>query len=165
MRLNIIFILTFFITTTLYLTGCDILNSNSGNFNQLLIETDQKQYSITEDQDIDVDIINESQRSIFRLSHGHVTLEKKLNDNWENLGQWYLTIAIPPSLVEIKSGEDFSPAAPRLTTSSPIIKDTGLYRFNFALYSSKPTSSIEDSVTERLLPLENRVSNTFQIVD
>lgn len=166
MRLNKVFILILFSTISLYLTACDILSDNSDSISSgLIIETDQTEYSISDDQNIEVNIFNNSRHSIFISSFVGFTLEKKVNDSWESLLLAYLTVGFQPLLSEIKPGESFSPSAPRLSTNSEIIESAGLYRFNFGLYTSKATFVDRTSWSDFLLPLENRVSNTFQIVE
>jgi len=148
--------------TLLVLSGCGILSSDSGT--EIHIKTDLEQYSISDDQLISVEMMNNSQQSIFTLSLRNVNLEMLMGGKWEDLGQWYLTPGIPAQFVEVKPGVEISPATPKLTSANDFLPETGLYRFKFSLYASKSNTE-EFSYADNLLPLNDRVSNTIKIVD
>ncbi|REL33549.1 hypothetical protein DYD21_09040 [Rhodohalobacter sp. SW132] len=149
---------------SIFQSGCDLLSQNSNDFQNLIIQTEKETYSKEENELITANILNESAEAVFITMPGPVTLDKKIDGKWENLGRWYITAAIAPRLVEI-APEEFLSEIAKLNTDDPIIEETGLYRFHFSMYSSKFDMAGGENGSKSILPLKFRISNTFYISD
>lgn len=158
-----IYLSTLFIILVI-LSGCDLVSQRSGDLRGLEIKTDKEKYSKKGNELITANILNTSSNAVFITTPGPVSLEKKIDGEWSNLGPWYFTIGIVPRLAEIAPGEKFS-AIPGLYSNDYVFEETGSYRFNFHLYSSKFQMGGSVDGSEYALPLKHRISNTFYIVD
>lgn len=149
---------------TLILTSCNLLDSRQ--VYHVEIKTEKELYSLSEaDSYVTAKLKNNSFYPVYWMQPGGVSLQKRVENEWIDLGQWYITIGIAPSLGELEPGFVINPATPRLHLTDYIVINNGpgLYRFAFALYSEK--REISETIMEVALPLEDRVSNVFEIVE
>lgn len=149
----------------IFLASCDLVSKNNGIFiADLVIETEKTEYEFGSSDTIEVSLKNSSGFSLFRLVPRTVGLDKKIDGKWEELGVWYLTVAMVPRLMEIEDGEVLIAAAPTLTADNEIFEDPGEYRFNFAIFNYDAKNT-DQPAKSSLLPEEKRVSNSFFLVE
>ena len=162
-RLTIL--ITILLISGLFIASCDLVSKNKGMLDpELVIQTEKEQYTLGSEEVIYVTLENYSGFSLFTLTPPVTVLEKKTDGEWEELGVWYMTIAIAPRFSEIEAGERIFPAAPRLFANTPIFSGPGEYRFRFTIFDYDVKHK-GGSTDENLLPIEKRVSNSFQMIE
>ena len=141
--------------------GCDLTASKTSltksETERFTVETDRRVYSISAEDSIHFSAVNNSSTSLFQMwpTHDDV-LEVKDSSGWKTLGSWYFVVGTGPVSTRIPPGEE-ALAPIWLNADHPIVEGTGEYRMRMAVYS--------DEDTEHLLPIEERVSNVFRIVE
>jgi hypothetical protein len=147
-------IIGIFIGYVVFIPGCYLVEPE-GNIYLLEIETENTQYSFNDiGEEVRFYIKNRSGVPVYLLIPGpYITLEKQVHTQWVNLGTWYGWLGIGPWPQAIEPGDTF-PGVP-LQLTSETIDGPGLYRFRIKIYSNQETN--------KLLPLDKRVSNPFMI--
>ncbi len=149
------------------LSGGDLLNITTGPEYNIEIRTDKEVYTLPtpaagssgmasagDSNRVSYSATNLSAVPVYYLAPWHyVTLEKKVNGTWINLGPWYGYIAIGPYINAFEPGDTLQPI--ELSLTNEIFDGPGYYRFIFDFYT--------DREIESLLPSAHRVSNIFEV--
>ena len=122
---------------------------------QLAIATDRLVYHIDSGDVVQSRLVNRGPEPIYAaLPGGLVSVQKQRGLAWVDLGPfWYGTYLIVPYVLVVGSGDSLT--GPSLPTLNSHLRGPGRFRFVYIVYS--------DSTVHRLLPIEARVSNVFQI--
>jgi len=122
---------------------------------QLTIATDRLVYHIDSGDVVQSRLVNRGPEPIYAALPGwFVSVQKQRGLAWVDLGPfWYGTYLIVPYVLVVGSGDSLT--GPSLPTLNSHLRGPGRFRFVYIVYS--------DSMVHRLLPIEARVSNVFQI--
>ena len=122
---------------------------------QLAIATDRLVYHIDSGDVVQSRLVNRGPEPIYAaLPGGLVSVQKQRGLAWVDLGPfWYGTYLIVPYVLVVGSGDSLT--GPSLPTLNSHLRGPGRFRFVYIVYS--------DSTVHRLLPIDARVSNVFQI--
>ena len=148
-----------FILFTFILWGCPLKKETDKTDTAqkyFRIRTDKKVYSRTGKEKITITAINISHQDLYYLSPGiNATLQRLKSGDWIDLGPWYDIIAIVPRKKSASPGDEIP--IPSLPSDDEHLKKSGQYRICLNLFTNP-------DVTQSL-DVEDRVSNTFEIVD
>ena len=148
-----------FILSAFILSGCQLRNeSDKTNISQkyFRIRTDKEVYSRTRTEKITVTAINISHQDLYYLSPSiNASLQRLKSGDWVDIGPWYDVIAIVPSKKSASPGDEIS--IPPLPSDDERLRKTGQYRICLNLFTNPDAT--------QSLNLEERVSNTFEIVE
>jgi hypothetical protein len=120
------------------------------------IATDRPVYRIITGDVVHVRLVNRGPAPIYtEFPSFNVSLQKQRGLTWDDLGAfWYGILAVVPHLAVLAAGDTLQ-SIPVSTVNSHL-RGPGRFRFVYTVYS--------DSTLHRLLPLEARISNVFDIV-
>ena len=119
------------------------------------IKTEKQVYHNSAQETIRFTALNASQQTLFYLSPAvNVTLQRFEDGEWKDLGPWYAVIAVVPEKTALPPGAEF-PVIP-LISNHELVKTPGKYRICLNMFT--------DHEVQNSLQLENRVSNTFEII-
>lgn len=137
------------------LAACDSDPVAPANAQSVELLTDERTYHRSSVL-IDVSLANVSEQTVYIASPSFDTvLDKRVGDRWEEVGAWYTIGGIGPFPTALEPGTHRT--WPSLTISEPVFSlEPGTYRIRTKVY--------EDEGLERLLPEEDLVSPTFEIV-
>ncbi len=122
---------------------------------QLTIATDRLVYHIDSSDVVQSRLVNRGPEPIYAaLPGGFVSVQKQQGLAWVDLGPfWYGTYLVVPYVRVVGAGDSLT--GPSLPTLNSHLRGPGRFRLVYIVYG--------DSTVRRLLPLEARVSNVFQI--
>ena len=139
------------------LTGCQKNSSTDALPNSedyLKLETDKNSYSYSANENINIIAVNISDQNLYYLSPSFfASVQKHVGNEWTDLGSWYTIIGIPPIITTV-SPSDTIPII-YIPSDFEFFKDFGEFRIHVEIY--------EDYGLNNLVPIEDRVSNTFMI--
>jgi hypothetical protein len=123
---------------------------------QLTIATDRLVYHIDSGDVVNARLVNRGPEPVYmQFPSFYVSLQKQRGLAWVDLGGfWYGTVALAPHVGMLGAGDTLQSMP--LPTLNPHLRGPGRFRFTYTVYS--------DSTLHRLLPLEARVSNVFEVV-
>ena len=140
------------------LTACLDPTGTASRSIELDIRTDQTEYVLGVDTAISVALVNRGVRPAFVIVPSYfIILQTRRGEGWDDLPPWYGLLTVARRWLPITDLDTLT-AGPTLDefTIPEIIPGTGIYRFRYILYA--------DSTRAALLPLRDRVSNIFEIV-
>lgn len=128
--------------------GCQqILSPSAGNESGINFRTDQSSYSLLQDDTISLSIENNTGLKYYITEPSHnLTLAKKTENEWVNIGSWYLTVAIVPEPAPLGSKNIFPKEIPISAIQDAISLQEGQYRFEYILYSDEKADSKNQKV-------------------
>lgn len=131
--------------------------------------TDKSEVSLSQDEEIGVGLINNSDNSIFLRGSEYVGYQRFENEQWVTIQEYIYTVDKFPDFFELKPGErhnpsdgDFDSLPLKYLQGGP-----GVYRFVYLLcpaISESNTNPATNCTEDEMLPLALRVSNTFTVV-
>ena len=137
-------------------TGCDAFDSAVGADQEFDLTTDAQSYSLSDSAVVQINGVNVGSDALYQEWPTFDTvLEKKRAGEWEEIGAWYVITEIGPFSRKIAPGD--SAIAPNLPVQSEQIDGPGRYRIKTKIYESE--------ALETMLPLEERVSNAFELTE
>jgi hypothetical protein len=152
------------IAVSVWIGACSFSDPDASR-HEVEIRTDREQYVLGQNEDpmpvivppIHVTLRNYSTGTsiYYKAPAEWKRLEKQVGGSWVDLGVWYWLLPIAPRVYGIGPGEALDPVV-EISPLNEIFESPGTYRFVFDLYS--------DADARHLLPLEKRVSNSFEIV-
>lgn len=147
------------ILVILFFSQCQMKNeSNIQESRSKFVEisTDKIIYPHSHRERINITAVNISEQTLFYLSPSiNATLQRYEAGQWIELGPWYDVIAIVPRKISVSPGDKI-PVTP-LTSDDAVFKRLGDYRICLNFYT--------DQNTKQSLPLNDRVSNSFKIIE
>jgi hypothetical protein len=137
-------------------TGCDVFDSAAGPDQDFDLTTDARSYSLSDSAVVQINGVNVGSDALYQeWPTGDTVLEKERAGAWEEIGAWYAVAAVVPSPRAVAPGD--SAIAPDLPVQSEQIDGPGRYRIKTKIYESE--------ALETMLPLEERVSNVFEVTE
>lgn len=123
--------------------GCQqILSPSSTSESGVDFRTNQSSYSLSKDDTISLSIGNNTGIQFYITEPSHnLTIAKKSEDEWKNLGSWYMTVAIVPDPMLLGSKNTFPKDISLDAFQDVLSLEEGQYRFEYILYTSEEADS------------------------
>lgn len=144
----------FILLLAFIISGCEYVNGTENG--PIRITTGKDTYMMDGNETVTFRSTNHSGVPLFQYSPPDAILEKREKGRWKELASWYAVVAIVPSPKAVPPGEsihipDIPAGELRFLDFEP-----GIYRVKTFVYRTPRM--------ERLIPLEHRVSNAFEMV-
>ena len=134
------------------LLGCREPSGTLPSVYQLAITSDKATYSLSTDSSAYVTIANHSDRPVFLPMDSYVVYERLVAGQWRDAFAWFVVDGIGRSF-PVPPGTS---RTDELQLRFYLASRPGTYRFRYFAYA--------DSAVQRLLPSEERVSHTFELL-
>jgi hypothetical protein len=134
------------------LTGCDSTSPSALTAPDLVVKTDKSLYSLSQDVEAQVTLVNRGPLQIYAPMNEYVFVEQWSDNGWINRRPWFALDGFGPTF----------PVAPGDTLRSPAMSFgyiggmAGVYRFVFHVTL--------DRLGRQMVPEEQRVSEPFEVI-